>query len=99
MMWKARGDAGLGELTDRVMEIAQFCMETVANKPGFRLVSDCLQCPNVCFWYIPRWMREREEDAHWWDIMHKVNRVNSLCIININGVHVKYSNESQGGCI
>ncbi|XP_059051634.1 cysteine sulfinic acid decarboxylase [Achroia grisella] len=72
MMWKARGDAGLCHLTDHVMNIAEFCMQSVATRPGFRLVSEVLQCPNVCFWYIPNFMREKEEDDKWWALIHKI---------------------------
>lgn len=72
-MWKARGDAGLGTLVDNAMRIAQFCLECVASRDGFRLVSESLQCPNVCFWYIPRFMRRLDEDGEWWEVMHKVN--------------------------
>ncbi|KAI8437538.1 hypothetical protein MSG28_011841 [Choristoneura fumiferana] len=41
MMWKARGDAGLNQLADHTMELAQFCLNTVAKRPGFRLIT-CL---------------------------------------------------------
>ncbi|KAL4716255.1 hypothetical protein ACJJTC_004749 [Scirpophaga incertulas] len=72
MMWKARGDSGLCLLADYTMSIAQFCLQSVSTRPGFRLVSDTLQCPNVCFWYIPTFMRGAEEDAGWWELMHKI---------------------------
>ncbi|KAG6448121.1 acidic amino acid decarboxylase GADL1 [Manduca sexta] len=72
MIWKARGDLGLSQLLDNVMSIAQFCQQAIAKRPGFRLVVDSLQCPNVCFWYIPRFMRNQDEDDTWWDIMHKI---------------------------
>lgn len=72
MIWKARGDIGLETLTDRTMKIAEFCIETVAARPGFRLVSTTMQCPNVCFWYIPKFMRDRVEDDEWWQLMHRV---------------------------
>ncbi|KAL0818942.1 hypothetical protein ABMA28_008241 [Loxostege sticticalis] len=72
MMWKARGDSGLSSLCDHTMDIARFCLHTVENKPGFRLVCDNLQCPNVCFWYIPKFMRGRKEDEKWWEVMHKI---------------------------
>ncbi|XP_072933330.1 glutamate decarboxylase 1 [Epargyreus clarus] len=72
MMWKARGDIGLNQLTDHVMKTAEFCLETVRQKPGFQLVTERLQCPNVCFWYIPKFMREKKQDGSWWELMHKV---------------------------
>ncbi|XP_013139758.1 PREDICTED: cysteine sulfinic acid decarboxylase [Papilio polytes] len=73
-LWKARGDEGLNLLADRTMEVAEFCIETVASKPGFRLVSAPLQCPNVCFWYIPNFMRGKTEDDGWWELMHVITK-------------------------
>lgn len=72
MIWKARSDIGLEHLTDHVMEIAEFCLGAIARKDGFRLVTAPIQCPNVCFWYIPTFMRDKEEDEKWWETMHKV---------------------------
>ncbi|GBP26639.1 Glutamate decarboxylase 1 [Eumeta japonica] len=71
-MWKARGDSGLSNLLDQTMKNAQFCMETLATKAGFRLVSPKLQCPNICFWYIPACMRGQQETDKWWETLHKV---------------------------
>lgn len=73
MIWKARGDIALSHLMDHVMEIAEFCLDTIAAKEGFRLVSAPIQCPNVCFWYIPKFMRHQEENDQWWHTMHKVS--------------------------
>ncbi|XP_045504214.1 glutamate decarboxylase 1 [Colias croceus] len=72
MIWKARGDVGLSHMMEYTMELAEFCMGKVAEKPGFRLVSAPIQCPNVCFWYIPTFMRHQKEDDSWWELMHKV---------------------------
>ncbi|CAH0731826.1 unnamed protein product, partial [Brenthis ino] len=72
MIWKARGDIALSHLMDHVMEIAEFCLNTIAVKDGFRLVSAPIQCPNVCFWYIPKFMRHQEENDQWWNTMHKI---------------------------
>ncbi|XP_026332035.1 cysteine sulfinic acid decarboxylase-like [Hyposmocoma kahamanoa] len=72
LLWKARGDSGLERLTDRVMHIAEFCMASIASREGFRLVHDQLDCPNVCFWYIPRFMRGHDENQQWWELMHKI---------------------------
>ncbi|GBP26637.1 Glutamate decarboxylase 1 [Eumeta japonica] len=71
-IWKARGDSGLSNLLDHTMKNAQFCMETLATKAGFRLVSPKLQCPSICFWYIPACMRGQQENDKWWGILHKV---------------------------
>ncbi|XP_026735528.1 cysteine sulfinic acid decarboxylase-like [Trichoplusia ni] len=83
MMWKARGDVGLSQLADQTMATAQFCMETVAKRPGFKLVSEVLQCPNVCFWYIPTFMRGKDQDEKWWQIMHKITpKIKELLTLN-----------------
>ncbi|CAG9568079.1 unnamed protein product [Danaus chrysippus] len=72
MMWKARGDIGLCKLMDHVMSISEFCLRSIAEREGFRLVSDTLQCPNICFWYIPVFMRKQEENDAWWALIHKI---------------------------
>ncbi|OWR41263.1 putative sulfinoalanine decarboxylase [Danaus plexippus plexippus] len=72
MMWKARGDIGLCKVMDHVMSISEFCLRSIAEREGFRLVSDTLQCPNICFWYIPVFMRKREENDEWWALIHKI---------------------------
>lgn len=83
MMWKARGDLGLNKLADQTMVTAQFCLNTVAKREGFKLVSEVLQCPNVCFWYIPTFMREKEQDQRWWDTMHKITpKIKELLTLN-----------------
>ncbi|XP_053615889.1 acidic amino acid decarboxylase GADL1 [Plodia interpunctella] len=72
VMWKGRGDAGLARLAERTLSAAEFCLDAVAARRGFRLLTAALQCPNVCFWYIPRFMRGQEEDDRWWELMHKI---------------------------
>lgn len=72
MIWKARGDVALSHSMDHVMSIAEFCLNTIANNTGFRLVKRSIQCPNVCFWYIPKGMRNQEENELWWATMHKI---------------------------
>ncbi|VVD03709.1 unnamed protein product [Leptidea sinapis] len=72
MIWKARGIEGMAHMTEHTMELAEFCLQSVASKPGFRLVIAPMQCPNVCFWYIPSFMRHQVEDDSWWELMHKI---------------------------
>lgn len=81
MIWKARGNSGLEELADRTMELAEFCMTAVSSREGFRLVNDRMACPNVCFWYIPRFMRGNDENRQWWELMHKVRLPYNYCLV------------------
>ncbi|XP_022114789.2 cysteine sulfinic acid decarboxylase [Pieris rapae] len=91
MIWKARGDIGLNQMTDYVMELAEFCLETVALRPGFRLVSAPLQCPNVCFWYIPSFMRHQTEDEKWWGLMHKITPKIKEILMTSSRMMIAYS--------
>ncbi|XP_075984578.1 cysteine sulfinic acid decarboxylase isoform X2 [Anticarsia gemmatalis] len=89
MIWKARGDLGLNQLADQTMAIAQYCLDTVASRPGFKLVSDELQCPNVCFWYIPTFMRNIEKNGN--ELMHKVTpKIKELLVLS-SKLMVSYS--------
>ncbi|KAJ0172181.1 hypothetical protein K1T71_012154 [Dendrolimus kikuchii] len=72
MMWKARGDSGLDQLANQTMAVAELCLEIIKNREGFKLVNERLQCPNVCFWYIPKFMRGKNVDEKWWDLVHKI---------------------------
>ncbi|CAH4027522.1 unnamed protein product [Pieris brassicae] len=91
MIWKARGDIGLNQMTDYIMELAEFCLETVALRPGFRLVSVPLQCPNVCFWYIPSFMRHQAEDEKWWELMHKITPKIKEILMTSSRMMIAYS--------
>lgn len=90
MMWKARGDIGFHQLAEHTMKITLFCLESVAKKPGFKLVSNKLQCPNVCFWYIPEFMRDKEKDERWWDLMHKASFSSKYSLFTIVLFYITY---------
>ncbi|XP_052122311.1 cysteine sulfinic acid decarboxylase [Frankliniella occidentalis] len=66
LMWKARGDQGLGALVDNAVACASYFQSRVRDTEGFRLVSEALDCTNVCFWYIPKRLRGQKEDEQWW---------------------------------
>ncbi|XP_063231452.1 LOW QUALITY PROTEIN: acidic amino acid decarboxylase GADL1-like [Bacillus rossius redtenbacheri] len=72
LMWKARGDSGLGRLVDDAVDCARYLRDQIAGRPGFRLVLADIQCTNVCFWFIPPALRGKPEDSDWWDKIHTV---------------------------
>ncbi|XP_059622527.1 cysteine sulfinic acid decarboxylase [Phlebotomus argentipes] len=72
LMMKVRGIEGLGEKMDNAMEMSQYLTDQLRSRPGFRLVLDEFQYTNICFWYIPKKMRDQEETQDWWKNLYKV---------------------------
>lgn len=50
LMWKARGTAGLRKSVDVAMEAAEYFLNKIRDRPGFRLVLPEIEGSNVCFW-------------------------------------------------
>ncbi|CAB0016708.1 unnamed protein product [Nesidiocoris tenuis] len=71
-LWKYRGNCALGELVDHAVEMANYFLDTIRNRPGFRLVLDEFETTNVCFWFIPPRLRDCDETEDWWSQIHKV---------------------------
>ncbi|CAH1163888.1 unnamed protein product [Phaedon cochleariae] len=57
-MWRAKGSSGFANHIDTLMDLADYFEEQVNNRPEFMLVSE-RQYMNVCFWYLPRYLRGR----------------------------------------
>lgn len=37
------------------------------------LVTPDTNCTNICFWYVPTWMRNQEKTKNWWQELGKVS--------------------------
>lgn len=72
LMWKARGDKGLGEVVDRSFENAGYLLKKLKTTEGFKLVYPEFQCTNISFWYIPPRLRGKPETPEWWAEIGKV---------------------------
>lgn len=73
LMLKARGLYGFEELMDNAMDMADYLQQVLATRSGFRLIQDeRFQYTNVCFWYIPKSMRDQKEDEQWWQQLYTV---------------------------
>lgn len=84
LMFKARGNNEIRSIMNNTLNCAKYFKETISIRNGFRLVIDKFEFTNICFWYIPKKMRDMEENEEWWNIIYKVNIFNSRCIIWIN---------------
>lgn len=67
LMWKARGDHGFEILVDQAMSCSEYFKNRISNRPGFMVVMPEFECTNVCFWYVPKRMRNMEKTEEWWD--------------------------------
>lgn len=73
LMLKVRGLTGFEHLMDNTLDMAQYLAKAVSDREGFRLIqNDKFQYTNVCFWYIPKRMRSKEENEQWWEELYKV---------------------------
>ncbi|XP_012222395.1 cysteine sulfinic acid decarboxylase [Linepithema humile] len=72
LMWKARGTSGFRQSVDHAMSCADYFLKRIKETTGFRLVLPAYQCCNVCFWYIPPSMREKEENEDWWHKLYVI---------------------------
>lgn len=72
MMWKARGDHGMKQKVERMMDLSHYLMEKIQEQDDYRLVLPEFECTNICFWYIPPSLRNQEENDEWWQKLSKV---------------------------
>jgi len=61
LMWKALGKVGMENRINKVFDNARYLTELVKNHPHFRLLQEP-ECTNVCFWFIPKSMRQMKFD-------------------------------------
>ncbi|EDV20920.1 uncharacterized protein TRIADDRAFT_31153, partial [Trichoplax adhaerens] len=65
LMWKAKGDEGFTKKVNHACELANYLIEKIRNREGFKLVHQVSGSPmylNVCFWYIPKALRDMADD-------------------------------------
>ncbi|RZB39942.1 glutamate decarboxylase-like protein 1 [Asbolus verrucosus] len=72
IMWKVRGLTGFQSLVDNAMNCAHYFKSAIENLEGFRLVQNQFEITAVCFWYIPKNLRGKKEDANWWKQINNV---------------------------
>lgn len=72
IMLKARGYGSFGRLVDHALDMSKLFMEKIKQRQGFRLVLEEYQYTNVCFWYVPKVMRDQAEDAKWTEKLYEV---------------------------
>ncbi|XP_044748286.1 cysteine sulfinic acid decarboxylase [Coccinella septempunctata] len=71
-MWKAKGTTGLTQHIEKVFENAAYFTETIRNRLGFQLVNHAPECTNICFWYIPKSLRDAKSEENYNERLHLV---------------------------
>ncbi|KAL3284061.1 hypothetical protein HHI36_018229 [Cryptolaemus montrouzieri] len=71
-MWKAKGTNGLVQHIEKVFENAAHFTELIRNRPGFELVHPTPECTNICFWYIPKSLRNEKSSKDYKERLHRV---------------------------
>lgn len=73
LMHKKRGNRGIERLLDNAFEMADYALERMKQKPGYLPVMDKFEYTSICFWYVPKYMRDKEtRDDKWWECIHKL---------------------------
>ncbi|KAJ8926035.1 hypothetical protein NQ315_009890 [Exocentrus adspersus] len=70
-MWKAKGSSGFASHIDTLMDLAEYFERQVNNRCDFAMVSE-RQYMNVCFWYLPRYLRGKGDVLRHSPQLHKV---------------------------
>ncbi|XP_032520618.1 cysteine sulfinic acid decarboxylase [Danaus plexippus] len=71
-MWKAKGTEGFEKHVDKLFDNAKYFLDHIKQREGFQLVIAEPQCTNIMFWYIPKCLRGCENDADYYERLHKV---------------------------
>ncbi|KAK4883929.1 hypothetical protein RN001_000200 [Aquatica leii] len=85
LMWKAKGSSGFAKHVDAIMDVAEYFEKQVEIRPEFQLVSK-RQYINVCFWYLPQYLRKKKNVMDYSIQLHKVrnNWVQSKLLLKNN---------------
>ncbi|KAF7270157.1 hypothetical protein GWI33_016847 [Rhynchophorus ferrugineus] len=88
-MWKAKGAGGFASHIDVLMDLAAYFESQVSLRPEFALVSE-RQYMNVCFWFLPRYLRSRPNIADYHAQLQKVAPQIKAVMVNHGSVMLNY---------
>ncbi|KAL0270929.1 UNVERIFIED_CONTAM: hypothetical protein PYX00_008199 [Menopon gallinae] len=66
-MWKAKGKRGFEQHINKIFSNSEYFLKQIDGRPDFKLVLPKPECTNVCFWYIPPSLQNKQassEDLH-----------------------------------
>lgn len=75
LMLKVRGLSAMGALVDHAIRMSNMLVEKIRERgtDRFRLIQERFQYTNICFWYIPKIMRNQKETPEWNEKLNTVS--------------------------
>ena len=66
LQWRSKGTSGFEFQMDRIMELAQYQMRRMREMPErFHIIVENPEMVNICFWYVPERLRNKEQTKAW----------------------------------
>lgn len=57
---------------DKLFDNAQYLLDHIREREGFKLVIEKPECTNITFWYVPLCLRGHENEPDYKERLHKV---------------------------
>ncbi len=70
-MWRAKGTEGFEKHVDSIFKQAEYFTSLMKEREGFELVAEP-ECTNICFWYVPKKLRNLKRDENFFQALHKI---------------------------
>lgn len=91
LMFKKHGERGFEHMIDNAFEKAAYFADRVKCREGFELIV-MPQYTNVCFHYIPKFMRQREpKDEKWKESISKITAIIKEKMMKNGNLMIGYS--------
>uniref|UniRef100_A0A5S6QNF8 Glutamate decarboxylase 1 n=1 Tax=Trichuris muris TaxID=70415 RepID=A0A5S6QNF8_TRIMR len=62
LAWRAKGTVGYERQVERLMGLAAYITAKIKRTPGYEMVLSEPEFLNICFWYVPKQLRQLEAD-------------------------------------
>lgn len=70
-----QGTSGLEHHVDHVFDVSKYFVKQIQNRPDFKLVLNEPECTNICFWYIPKSLRDQQHSPDYKNRLHIVSTI------------------------
>jgi glutamate/tyrosine decarboxylase-like PLP-dependent enzyme len=90
LMFKKHGERGFENLIDNAFEKAAYLVDQVSSREGFELIS-MPQYTNVCFQYVPKFLRHREKDEKFSESISKITALIKEKMMKNGNLMIGYS--------
>ena len=83
--------SGFEKQMNRLMELMEYQVKRMKEMPEkFHLIVEEPECTNVCFWYIPKRLRDEKKDHFWEDELGKCTAIIKSRMMKKGSMMVSY---------